>query len=397
MPSNDDVIGDNEGATVTPVEKWLETPAAEAAARVLERVRVYVEHETPSGNEAQLCSLASVIEAQLLELGAAVDGIDAPGLGRNLRATIEGRDPRLAPLVVLAHIDTVHPLGTLKTQPFRIDDGRAEGPGIYDMKTGVALVVEALSLLASRGTRPRRPVQFLVTCDEEIGSHSARPLMAEAASDAAAALVPEPSMPDGSVKTERKGVLTYRIDVRGVAGHAGTEPALGVSAITEIAHQILDAIGLADAAKGTSVNVGTVQGGTASNVVAAAARAAVDVRIAQPAEEQRIRDAFARLRPHLDRASVTAELTESRGPLERTDGVIALYHHARAIAAELGVQLGEGATGGGSDGSIIASLGVPVLDGLGARGGGAHAADEHVLVDDLPFRLALIGRLIETL
>lgn len=390
-------IGSAIIATMSPVESWLGLPAAEATARVLERTRAYVELETPSGDATRLCRLASLIEAELTTVGSAVEPVDAPGRGRNLRATIEGAEIALAPLVVLAHIDTVHPLGTLERQPYRVENGRAEGPGIYDMKTSVALVIEALDILARRGARPRRPVRFLVTCDEEIGSHSSRPLMADAARGAAAALVPEPCMPDGSVKTERKGVLTFRIDVRGKAGHAGTDPGVGASAITEMAHQILHTVGLADIAKGTTVNVGTLQGGTASNVVAAEATATVDVRIAHPAEGDRIRAALAALRPHGAGTRVTAELTESRGPLERTDAVLALYHQARAIAAELGVELGEGATGGGSDGSIIAEHGVPVLDGLGPRGGGAHAADEHILVEDLPFRLALIGRLLETL
>lgn len=378
-------------------EHWLGMSAAAAAAAVLDRVRPYVEHETPSAHEAPLVRLAERLESELIALGATVERFDAPGYGRNLLASVAGSDASLAPLVVLAHIDTVHPTGTLAAQPFRVHDGRAEGPGIYDMKTGVALVMEALALLAARGSASRRSLRFLLTCDEEIGSHSARPLIARCARDAAAALVPEPSMPDGSVKTARKGVLTFRLDVRGVAGHAGTEPGRAVSAVAELARQILDILALADPARGTTVNIGTVQGGTASNVVAAEAWASIDVRIAEPAEGERIARALASLQSHHPGASVVARLTENRAPLVRTDGVVALYRHARAIAAELGVELGEGATGGGSDGSLIAALGVPTLDGLGARGGGAHAADEHVLVDDLPFRLAFIARLLETL
>ncbi len=370
---------------------------AEAAARVLERVRVYVEQETPSGQAAELTTLSERIETELLELGANIERVEAPGLGRNLRASIAGRDATLAPLVVLAHIDTVHPIGTLATQPFRILNGRAEGPGIYDMKSGVALVIEALDLLARRDSGPRRPLRILVTCDEEIGSHSSRPLIADSAQGAAAALVLEPSMPDGSVKTARKGVLTCRLEVKGIAGHAGTEPGRGVSAITEIAHQVLRLLALADPARGTTINVGTIHGGTASNVVAAQAWAAIDVRIADPAEGERIERALASLEPKLPRADVSARLTERRAPLVRDQGVLRLYHHARSIAAELGVELGEGSTGGGSDGSLIAAHGIPTLDGIGPRGGGAHAADEHVLVEDLPFRLAFTARLLETL
>jgi glutamate carboxypeptidase len=364
---------------------------------VLDRARVYVEHETPSAHAPGLVRLSALIGAELVAIGADVESIDAPGFGRNLRARIRGLDRAMRSLVLLGHIDTVHPLGTLAVRPFRVAGGRAEGPGIYDMKTGVALMVEALRIVRERDTGPRRPVVLLITCDEEIGSHSARPLIEAEANDAAAALVPEPCMPDGAVKTGRKGVATYRIDVRGIAGHAGTHPTAGASAITEIAHQIGRIVALADPSRGTTVNVGLVHGGTASNVIAGDAWATIDVRLREPAEGERIDRALRALTPQLAGTHVSVRMTESRGPLVRTEGVIALYHHARSIALELGVTLGEGMTGGGSDGSLIAAHGVPVLDGIGPRGGGAHAEDEHILVEDLPFRLALMVRLLETL
>lgn len=384
-------------ASASAIERALGFSASEATARVLERARAYVEHETPSGDAEALTALAARIESELTGIGAAVERNDAPGYGRNLRATLRGEDMSLEPLVLLGHIDTVHPAGTLASQPYRILDGRAEGPGIYDMKTGLALLVEGLALLVARGSSPRRPVRFLVTCDEEIGSHSSRSLIEESARGAAAALVPEPALPDGSVKTARKGVATYRLDVRGVAGHAGTEPGRGASAVTELAHQIIDILALADHARGTTINIGTVQGGTASNVVAGHATATIDVRLAEAAEGERIERALASLGAHLSRTEVSVRLTESRAPLVRTDAVVRLYEHARLLAQELGFALGEGSTGGGSDGSLIAACGVPTLDGIGPRGGGAHASDEHVLIEDLPFRLAFIARLLETL
>ena len=369
----------------------------DAVARVLRRVRPWVEMETPSRHEASITALSERIEGELHALGATCDAYLAPGLGRNLAAVVHGREPQLEPIVVLAHIDTVHPVGTLHHQPYDVVDGRATGPGIFDMKAGIAVVIEALALLVGRGTRPRRTVRLLVTCDEEIGSHASRALIRDAARGAAVALVPEPSLPDGSVKTRRKGVSTYRLDVAGRAAHAGVDPERAISAVAELAHQILSVLDAADHTRGTTINVGVIQGGTASNVVAASATAAIDVRFVTPDEGERVDRALAVLTPRLPGAVLRIERTETRPPLVRTDAVVRLYEHARAQAAALGVSLGEGATGGGSDGSLIAMHGLPVLDGLGPRGGGAHAVDEHILIDDLPFRLALFSRLLETL
>lgn len=379
------------------VADYLRTSEADARDRVLQRIRRYVEHETPSGAAESIDMLSRRIEAELLALGASVEGTPAPERGRNLRASIAGADPSLPPVLVLAHIDTVHPAGTLITQPFRIEDGRAEGPGIYDMKSGLALMIEALELLHVRGARPGRPVRLLVTCDEEIGSHTSAPLMEAAAMGAYAALVPEPCLPDGGAKTARKGVMTYTLEIRGRAGHAGVNPEDCVSAIAELARQMPRILAVADHAKGTTINIGVIRGGTASNVVAAHALAEIDVRIVEPNEAERVDAAFRALAPEHPEARMAWTRAEYRPPLVRTDAIVQLYERARAVAAELGRDLAEGSSGGGSDGSIVAALGVPTLDGLGPNGGGAHAANEHIRVDDLPFRLALYARLFETL
>ncbi|MGH7500854.1 MAG: M20 family metallopeptidase [Longimicrobiales bacterium] len=379
------------------IESYLGMTQREATERVMRRLEPYVEIETPSRNAGAIAILSRRIEAELRAAGAAVEALDAPGLGRNLRALVEGVHPNLAPIVALAHIDTVHPVGTLETQPMRRIDGRGEGPGIFDMKAGVALLVEAISILRSRRAGPRRSLRFLVTCDEEIGSHSSRGLIREAAAGAEAALVLEPSLPDGAVKTSRKGVSTYRLEANGRAAHAGVDPERAVSAVAEIAHQILAVLATADPSTGTTVNIGLIHGGTASNVVPARAWATIDVRFVTPAEGERVDAALHRLRPILPAATIDVTLTESRPPLERTAGVVRLYEHARTLAAEFDTSLGEGSTGGASDGSLIATHGLPTLDGLGPRGGGAHAVDEHILLEDLPFRLALVCRLLETL
>lgn len=371
--------------------------AVQAIDRVLARVRRYVEVETPSRAEDALVALSEIIEADLRQVGATVERRPAPGLGRNLLAVVPGEEADADPVVVLAHIDTVHPIGTLAERPFRVEDGRAYGPGVYDMKGGLACVVEALTRLREMGLRPRRTVRLLVTCDEEIGSHSVHAdILAEAAS-AAAVLVPEPCLPDGGVKTFRKGVATYRVEARGRAAHAGIEGATAVSAITTLVGALGEALALADHDRGTTINIGTIGGGTASNVVAAEAWASVDVRLAEAGEAARVHEGLLRLAPAHPEAGLTVALTENRPPLLRSDAVVRLYQQARDVARDLGVDLPEGGSGGGSDGSIAASTGAATLDGLGPQGAGAHAVDEHIVLSDLPFRLAFMTRLLQRL
>jgi glutamate carboxypeptidase len=370
---------------------------AEATSRLLARARGYVEQETPSGYEPGLIALAEQVAYDLQAAGAGIERHDATGRGRNLVARIPGRELTAAPLLLLAHLDTVHPVGSLAQRPFTVHDGRVTGPGVYDMKMGVALLVEALTVLREHGRAPRRPVTFLVTCDEEIGSDSARPLIEALAPAAGAALVPEPCLPDGGIKTARKGVNTYRLRVTGLAGHAGTEAGTAVSAIAELLDQCRAVTALARPDLGTTINIGRIGGGTATNVVAAEAWAGIDVRLALPEEGERVHAALLALEPVRAGATVQAVRTESRPPLVRNEAVLRLYQHARALGRELGVDLAEGASGGGSDGSLAAFWGAPTLDGLGPRGGGAHAPGEHVLLEDLPFRLAFHITLLDHL
>ena len=368
---------------------------ADATARILERMRRYVEIETPSRNEAQIRVLAEMLALDLKSAGAAVQVIDAPGYGAHVVATIGGTGNDH--IVILSHMDTVHPIGTLKTQPFKVSTDRVEGPGTYDMKAGITMAVEALLLMQRRGTRPRRPIRFVITCDEEIGSHSGLEMIREHVAGAHAVLVTEPCIAGGQAKTSRKGVLTYQMTIEGRAAHAGTHPGNGASAITELAHQITHMLALANHEQGTTINIGVVSGGTASNVVAANAFAEIDVRVTNAAETKRVHESLLATRPHTANTKVNVEQSEARPPLERSPHVVALYEKVRAIAAEMDFDMGEGSSGGGSDGSFTAAMGLATLDGLGPDGGGAHAVDEHVLLADLPLRVALFTRILENL
>jgi glutamate carboxypeptidase len=372
-----------------------EVPAAQA--RLLERLRAWVEHESPTGDEARATRLASEIAAALEAAGAVVEEIPAPGWGVHLLARIDGADPTLEPILLLGHLDTVHPVGTLERMPFRINGARVEGPGIYDMKAGLAVLTEALLLLREAGVPPRRPVLVLITCDEEVGSGSSRALIEETARGVVATLVLEPPLRGGAAKTARKGVGSYMLRVGGRAAHAGVEPERGISAIRELAAQIGRIDALAAPELGTTINFGVISGGTAGNVVPAEAAVEIDVRFATAAEGERVDAALRVLEPVLPGAVLVLEGGVNRPPLERSTGVIALYEQARALAAELGFELEEGATGGGSDGCFTAAIGIPTLDGLGVDGGGAHSTDEHILLTDLAPRVALVRRLLERL
>lgn len=398
----DDAMGATSGAAGPSEVAALVGAEREAVRdRVLERLGAWVELESPSGDAERITALAGEIAAELEKAGAEVERRDAGDAGQNLIARVPGLEPELEPVVVLCHMDTVHPVGTLVDQPFRVVDDRAEGPGVYDMKAGIAVLAETLSLLARTGSGPRRPVHALISCDEEAGSLTALPIIESEARDAAAVLVLEPPLPGGAAKTRRKGVASYRLRVRGRAAHAGLEPERGVSATLELAHQLVRIAELADPGRGTTINIGMMEGGTAVNVVAADAFADVDVRFATEDECDRVDAAIRALEPVLPGAELIIEYADRRPPLERTDGVVRLYEHARTAAAELGpglaFELEEGGTGGGSDGCYTAALGVPTLDGIGVEGDGAHSENEYILVDDLPRRVALLGRLLETL
>ncbi len=366
---------------------------------IVSTIRELVEIESPSDNKAAVDRLAGVIADKFSQLGGEIRFHRAKGFGNHLQVNFGGKSAK--PVLLLGHCDTVYPLGTLASMPCQIVGNKVTGPGVLDMKSGIALMLHAIAALqhwhseASRGELPR-PVNVLLVSDEEVGSDSSRRITEALAKRAAAVLVLEPSYGrQGAVKTARKGVGGYLVKVTGKASHAGLDFEKGVNAILELARQIEKISGFTDLKKGLTVNVGIVSGGSRTNVVPAEAEAQVDVRIARMKDAAGIDKKMRGLRPFNRNCKIEITGGINRPPMERTAGVAALYAQAKAIARELGWKLGEAAVGGGSDGNFTAGLGIPTLDGLGGVGDGAHAPHEHILISELPRRAALIAGLIE--
>jgi glutamate carboxypeptidase len=275
-----------------------------------------------------------------------------------------------------------------------LENGCAFGPGIFDMKSGVELMVASLEAIHALRLQPWAEIRMFLSCDEESGSTTSRDLITAEASDCVAVFVLEPSLPGGKAKTARKGIANYEVITRGISAHAGLDPEKGLSAISELARQILALDALNDLKQGISVNVGVIGGGTLSNVVASDARAEVDVRFRTMAQGQDISRRIESMQPAHPGAQIEIRGGINRPPLERTPVVVGLFEHARSIASQLGFDLGEGPSGGASDGNFTAAQGIPTLDGLGVQGDGAHATHEHIVVADLPRRAALITALL---
>ncbi len=363
---------------------------------LLAGVRALVEQESPTRDAAATTAIIAKLKTRLDAIGATTR-LHETERGTHLLSRITfGQSLHDVPVLLLGHVDTVWPLATLASRPFRVENGCAFGPGIFDMKSGVEVMVAALEAIHALELQPGREIRMLLSCDEESGSTTSRDLITAEAAECAAVFVLEPSLPGGSVKTERKGIANYEIVARGVSAHAGLDPEKGVSATSELAHQILALNALNDLPNGISVNVGVIHGGTFPNVVAAEARAKVDVRFRTMAQAELISQRIESLQPVLEGAQLEIRGGINRPPLERNAAVMSLYAHARLIAAQLGFELGEGSSGGASDGNFTAALGIPTLDGLGVEGDGAHAEHEHILVDDLPRRAALLTALLTT-
>jgi glutamate carboxypeptidase len=363
-------------------------------------IRRLVEIETPSGDEQGSRTLNDQLEsvARTIPSVSSVERIISPSCGEHLLIRAfdrNGNDDK--PALILGHTDTVHPRGTLSTLGApRIEAGRLYGPGAFDMKASCVVALEALRVLTTLNP-PRRPVRLLLTCDEETGSATGRPLVEREAARAAHVLVLEPPLPGGCAKTSRKGVGQWKIAAQGIAAHAGLDPKAGASAILELARLTERLHSLNDSMSGISFNVGLIRGGTRGNVVAAQAEMEVDARFSTTDEARRVVELMRSLATFDERVSLTITGGVNRAPLERTAAVAGLFRHAQEIASQLGFNLGECSVGGASDGNFAAALNVPVLDGLGVDGDGAHAAHEHILLADIAPRTALLAGLLSTL
>ncbi len=365
----------------------------------------FVRAESPSYDKAAVDRFGRLVAAEWRKRGARVEFLRQRERGDHLRVTLwpggglrfgRGGQPR-GQVLVLGHLDTVYEAGTLARMAFRVSRGRAWGPGAYDMKSGLVIALFAAEALARTRFRPRRSVVFLWTSDEEIGSKASRAWIEREARRSQAVLVLEPSSGlAGRLKTARKGVGEIELMVTGRAAHAGINPEDGVNAVRELVLQIARIARLNRPRRGVSVSANVVEGGTRTNVVAARARALVDVRATRPADMRWLEAQFRRLRPILPGARLQVRGGFSRPPLERAASA-ALFQKARALARQMGLKLQESFTGGGSDGNFTAALGVPTLDGLGGVGEGAHGPGECVLLRTLPERAALLAALLATL
>ena len=369
----------------------LLTYAQSNLANIIALIRRMVECESPSDSPAALAAFVSLMSAELSDMARV----------RNYRhghLTAEFALPgskKRGRILVLGHSDTVWSLGTLARMPFRQEKGRLWGPGVLDMKSGLAFFIFAMRALRQLDIPVSKKVVLQLNADEETGSHTSRALTENAARRSEMVLVLEPGTGlEGKLKTARKGVGVYRIAVHGKASHAGVDFAAGSSAIVELARQIERIAGFSNAARGITVNPGVISGGTRSNVVAAEAAVEVDIRVARLKDAPPLDRKFRALRPFDKRCAIEVTGGLNRPPMERSPGIRQLFDRARELARELGVELEESATGGGSDGNFSAALGVPTLDGLGGVGEGAHAPNESILIDRIADRTALLAKMI---
>jgi glutamate carboxypeptidase len=350
-----------------------------------------VQQESPSEDRQAVNAAMALAEGWARERGARIRCHKQREFGDVLELRFGASRSKQKPVLLLGHLDTVWPIGTLKTMPWRESEGRYWGPGVLDMKSGVVMALAALNILQE--IKLARPVILLLNSDEEVGSPISRPITERLALESAAVFVLEPAQ-GLAYKTARKGVGHYTVNVTGVGAHSGVDFGRGHSAVLELAKLVQTISGFTDSARKLTVNCGVISGGTRSNVVASQAYTEVDVRIAKAGDAAYVEKLFRGLKVSDTHCKLTITGGINRPPMERKAGTIALFKKARSLAAELGFALEEAATGGGSDGNFTAALGVPTLDGMGAVGEGAHAAHESVVIEHLVPRTALLAAMI---
>jgi len=360
----------------------------------LNLIRRIVEIESPSYDAEGSRAVVELMTAEAGKLPCvdSIEKIPVEGYGEHLIIRAFSRENE-KPALLLGHTDTVYPRGTLRERPWREESGKIYAPGIFDMKSGAALMIETLRAFSDLNIKPSYPITILLSCDEEVGSETGRAVVEREAEKAAFCLVCEPSA-NGAVKTGRKGTGYYLLKAHGVASHAGLDPEKGASAILELARQTLKIHELNNPENGTTANVTTIAGGTTSNVIPAAAECEIDVRFTSLAEAERIEREIRNLTAFDSRVRLEIEGAINRPPMERTEKTVRLFEKAREIAASFDYELKETQVGGASDGNFVSALGVPVLDGLGVAGDGAHAVHEHIIAADVPKRAALIAALL---
>jgi glutamate carboxypeptidase len=360
----------------------------------IDLLQTLVEHESPTGDKAAVDALGTFIDEQLRDAGAQVEIFPRQEVGDILYAAWNGNMPG-QPILLLAHLDTVWPVGTLPDMPLWQNGGRLYGPGILDMKAGIAIIIQTLSLLHLHSGLPRRPIWALFTTDEEQGSQHSRDLIEKVAANAGLVLVFEPATEGETVKTSRRGMARYTVTIEGKPAHSGEEPDDGINAIHEAAFQILKIAEWETPDQGTNVAVNLINGGTAANIIAPRAEFLVDMRFAKRAEADRLVDLITDLTPVHGGIRLFVREEVSRPPMERDTQMIQTYDQVAKLAGQLGIPIGEELTGAGSDANFTAGLGIPTLDGLGARGEGMHAENEHVVMSSIPRRAALLASILQ--
>jgi glutamate carboxypeptidase len=385
----------------TPLARQFQDRFQEKQAEIVSLTRSLVETESPSGDESGSRAVVELLARAAAEARCvtAIQRVDAPGFGQHLIIRAFGGQHNAGTILIVGHTDTVHPRGSTAERPWRQEGNRIYGPGIFDMKANCALAIAVLHVCDDLGIVPRCGVALALTCDEEVGSFSGWPLLENLAraNSVRCGLVLEPPVLGGGVKTGRKGTGMFTMNVVGRAAHAGLDPEKGASAILEVARQIERLHALNDLGGGITINVGVIQGGTRSNVVAAEAQAEIDVRFSTADELKTIEQVVLSTKSFDERVRLTITGGINRPPLERTPQVVELYELAREIATSIGFELNEAQVGGASDGNFLAAMGIPVLDGLGIDGDGAHATHEHIIIDDISRRGALLAGLIASL
>ncbi len=354
-------------------------------------LKQFVETESPSHDKEAVDRVGVLVADEALRLGADVEVIPNRETGDHVVAKWGSGNNRV---LLMCHMDTVFPLGTLRKTPFRETDGKIFGPGTLDMKAGIVICLAAMAELQKKDEL-KRPVTLLCTSDEEIGSGTSQKYIEEYAKEAALVLVMEPALLDGSLKTWRKGGGGFTVTARGRAAHAGGDHEKGRNAIEEMAHQVIAIQKLTDYTKQTTLNVGVIRGGTVSNVVPDETSIEVDVRIMQPGEWERIQGEMHNLKPVLDGTSLHITGSLNRPPMPFDDTMKATFEKAKSIAAGIGMELKAGGTGGASDGNFVAPFGIPVLDGMGAVGEGYHSEREFIFADSLEEKKKLLVELIK--